>query len=410
MHSGNKSALVLAASLGMAMLFPTHQLAASVVGAKHFDADENDLLDRSEFEDMCAHLAFAETRSRSGLEYDDAKDVCFRTYVISSGGNASYAGYSVTEAQKKLFAATPASEEPKPFERLGSFRVEGDSVSYGSTGFLLRSEYEDISIRQIDTAQGENLGLKTSEPASLSFTRDFENDGNIAQIKGALGYPIFLELNDPSEVRKEPRLTDLVLLPSVSIDRINDQTDSSKEADSLAFRFGGEVRIADFGFSSQYVQFGGLYNTDTEFEAEIYAAELNWRPVIRGIGIGQMVPRNAESCCFLRWLPQLHAEWGYTADASANPSLTEDEEFARIGPRVNVDIWIGDRTKLYANYYYYFGLTGDTEDNDLLTTGVSFDLDPKSNNWTIGAEYRNGQLPVKLDDVETLTLNLGVRF
>ena len=366
--------------------------------AKDFDTNGRLGLQAEEYTKLCDHVASNQT------DVEHFRDKCLQTFSSFEFNNPNETGFPTDVANKHFF---PGAIEKLKF---GSFTEKGDIWNRGSPGFVVRRKHEDISIHQATDALDGIHGLKVAEGALFSYTFDFKNDGDIYQAHGVVSYPLFWERNDAAVPEFDPYLGQILLLPSVSFDRVENDVNPRKDVNSLAFRLGTEFRLKRFLFSTQYLSMNAVFNTEFGFDTSIFAGEANWRFVARELGIGQAVPRDPSSFFYFRWKPQLHFEWGYVTDSGGNANLRNDQEFARFGPQIHADLWVGDRTKLYANFEYYASLTNSAKSSHLLETGLEFSLDPETNHWTFGVEYRHGKIPLKLDETETITAGLGIKF
>ena len=378
---------------------------ASPVTAETFDKDDSQSIQYSEITAFCDFLLQrVKQRKLSGnvstaVEDGITERICKNKLKIVEKKNPKDAVYSVEQANEKFF-----KQELKPF-RFGEYSEEDSDETWitNSPGVMIRRKHESIRIhRSLDN-------LKVTEGALLSYTRDFENEGNIYQINGTFSYPFIFTKKDSARNFNQLHLSEIAIVPSASYDRIEDETDSSNNTDSIALRLGSEWRVSDFpGLRTQYFWIAPVYNIDSDADTQIIAGELEWRPVIRKIGIGQALRVN--DWIRLRWKPRLHGEWGYVLDDGGNSNIRNAKDFARLGPKIDLDVWTGDQLKFYANWQYLEGLTNDSESHQLLETGVEFTPDPNSSNWTINLEYRNGEIPLLLQETETLTLGLGIKF
>ena len=396
--------------------------------AVHFDEDSIPGLSASEALSACNYIA--STLARSGIVVDSNADGKLRGAEITSIKTKFEKNFSnelelCLDAVREISSRyrgqeqIPADELSRDYDgvfprafvqpRPGQFTTAGDKntgdYNVSSTGIVVRRSHQDIRLHTVD-----NRSIIRGEGALLAYTRDFANKADTYQATGAFAYPLLFQNNNDFE-RGSTYLDEIALVPSLSFDRVENTGAPARKVDSLTFRMGSEWKIRNaFGIPSQFFWFDATYNTDFGFDTEIFAGEVDWRPVNRSFGIGQALSLGGSDQFLFRWKPQLHFEWGYVVDSAGNPNIRAKQDFARVGPEIDVDLWIGAQTKLYLNYHYYAALTAGTRSSRMLVAGLEYSLDPDTNHWTLDINYRKGRTPFQQTRTETLMAGFGVKF
>lgn len=271
---------------------------------------------------------------------------------------------------------------------------------------LLRRAVEEVSLTQ------SAAELDTADGAVVSYTNDVRQETEEWQIQGALLYPVRYETGR-KVVAGDRTLSAYTFVPSASFDRKFHSSDLESEIDNLVFRLGSEWEVSGGKiFPKQYFRLSPVYGTDFEFESSVVAGEFQYEVLKKAWGLG------ATRSCFLgrfkcQWRTILHVEGGKTLDAGNKTNLVDDEEFLRVGPRLNItlqpDFAPFKRLEMKAGWIYLEDVLGDSGATDLFESGISWRLDDKGH-LRMRAQYRHGDLPLTRDKITIVTTGLEVKF
>lgn len=298
-------------------------------------------------------------------------------------------------------------EDPKP-QVIGKKekKLENDRGIIQFGGLLVRAAHEDVSVLNKAT------DFKRAKSATFSYTRDFENTGDIAAAKAAFIYPIqaIYSVSPSSENFVLSRFT---VSPSISIDYLGDSVSQNNSRDSLAFRLGGEFEFAGGKFDAQYYRFNGVYNTDTDLNTGLVAGEFQWEPVIGNYGIGT-AKEIIEGNLAYRLRTIAHIEAGTVNDAGTKENLFSDQSFVRAGPQFELNFWAPEPSALSnftatISYHFFAGLNSDSEDSYEFSAGLNYLLND-AGNLSVGLGYRKGKIPLVLDETDEIRLSLEAKF
>jgi hypothetical protein len=271
---------------------------------------------------------------------------------------------------------------------------------------LLRRAVEEVSLThsaaELDAADG----------AVVSYINDVRQGTEEWQVQGALLYPVRYETGREI-VAGNRTLSAYTFVPSASFDRKFHSSDLESEINNLVFRLGSEWEVSGGKiFPKQYFRLSPVYGTDFEFESSVVAGEFQYEVLKKSWGLGATRP------CFLgrfrcQWRTILHVEGGKTLDAGNKTNLVDDEEFLRIGPKLNItlqpDFAPFKRLEMKAGWVYLEDVLGDSGATDLFETGISWRLDDKGH-LRMRAQYRHGDLPLTRDKITIVTTGLEIKF
>lgn len=275
-----------------------------------------------------------------------------------------------------------------------------------SRAMLLRRTVEEVSLTKTANA------LDAADGAIVSYTNDVRQDTEEWQVQGALLYPVRYDTGR-AVVQGKRMLSAYTFVPSVSFDRKFHSTDITSEIDSLVFRLGSEWEISGGRFfPKQYFRMSPVYGTDFSFESSVVAAELQYEALKESWGLGAPIP-----CLFARfkcqWRAIVHLEGGKTLDAGQKTNLVDDEEFLRLGPKLNATLQPTfspfKRLELKASWLYLEDLLDGAGATDLFEGGVSWRLD-ENGHVRLRAQYRHGDLPLTRDKISIVTTGLELKF
>ncbi|MCP4182438.1 MAG: hypothetical protein GY761_03865 [Hyphomicrobiales bacterium] len=299
--------------------------------------------------------------------------------------------------------ATFAEGEPKK-------STDGNKV-FQAGGLLLREKHEDIGV--LDNA----VAFKRAKAANFSFVKDLKDHTTLTSAKGSIIFPLRTRFPNAKPSSKNSQLIEYVTVPSVTFDYFKNPAKPKTDRDALAFRLGGEWNFGGGLFDSQYFRANAVYHTNFDFETGIVAGEAQWEPVIPELGIGYP---NEEGFLGFQSRVIAHIEGGKIVDNGGNPDLATDRNFVRVGPKLELNVWIPEtglsenmrwlsNFTAKAGYQHLFELTGNSQDSYDLTAELDYLLN-KAGNAAIGIDYRFGRVPLVLDKTHELKFGLKIKF
>ena len=273
-------------------------------------------------------------------------------------------------------------------------------------GFLIREKHEDVTVLNYPSQ------FRRAKGATLSFSRNIGENENMWTLRGAILRP-FRKSTDRAPNSSKMVLTSYSFSPSLSFDRVKHSKNHENDIDSLVFRLGLEIEYGGGGlFQLQYFRINLGYATDFDFGGSVPVGEIQWEPVKSGWGIGT----SREFLCGLleyRFRGILHAEAGTILKADEKSTMEEDDEFMRLGPKVELVFWptaeLLHRVSLSLKMRYLWGLTGNPTTGKLWEAGLNYRLDDKGH-VQLQAEYRNGHVGFTEGESETFLVGVGIKF
>ncbi len=250
----------------------------------------------------------------------------------------------------------------------------------------------------------EIVSYQRANPAHFSYTRDFETDSDVWQAQGTVLRPIKLYAGGGDADPDSIAISAINLVPSISFDRVSSEG-------SLVFRLGGDLELFGGWLDLQNLRLYASYATDFDFRSDIIAAEFEWEPTLFDIGIGvyRSLIRNKESIEY-RFRAFLHGEYGRVNDTGEKTAL-EDADFFRVGPFLQVEIRpeFFRRFTLRGAWTYQAAIDGLPKNSYLSEVAANCRLD-QYGHFSVEMVYQNGRIPFTQDEVETLTIGLGIKF
>ncbi|MEY2548649.1 MAG: hypothetical protein QOD64_1231, partial [Verrucomicrobiota bacterium] len=238
---------------------------------------------------------------------------------------------------KTIAAETQASVPkdalaPEKKEEQSGFRL----FSQQRFPILFRRSYSDVTAGE-DPSAPSPKSLKQAEPAQFSYSHDYLAGSDQWSVIAALIMPIELVNRDSRPVPYEGlELRILDFVPSVSLNRIDNSKDSTKNVDELTFRAGvygkwlgiaGPLRLLKL---SAYA----TYATSSEFSNDgIVAGEVDFEPItaLHGNRTFYRLAANDTgrsgrpgSLIEYHWRAYLHSEFGRHIGTAS--SATSDDE------------------------------------------------------------------------------------
>ncbi len=313
------------------------------------------------------------------------------------------------KSEEKTPAATPITAASKPEQN-------------GFYGFLVRRSYSDVTSAEDPSIENGRGSYEEAGPAQFSYTHDFLTQSNQWAAVGSVIRPFHFDL-DGAPSSKAMVLDSISFVPSISFNRVNNDTNQANNVDSLIFRAGlfGEVaggprplRLMDFRLYATYA-------TNFHLDNGIVAGEFDWEPTtsLPGNRTFRRVFRNdskaegrAGSLLEFHWRFFIHSEFGGQVGSGLPASPTQD--FFRVGPvlELKIDPLFLQRLTGSLNYNYLAGVAGTPAQSHHFLAGLSFilDADPKTQHWTLNATYEDGDTPLVGQNIQTFLLSLGVKY
>ena len=405
-------------SIVLAITFLPHDLSvANAAPAKDFD-EAGDGLNPEELSAYFVHLGskmcdlYGSFDKKKDGEISSAEYASYRACVETNAAR-HYHDFLISigkDPQRELVENIPSSvvdrhvSGPKREAIFYKKTATPDVVKeYG--GLLVRSEHQDIFLWTPE------LSFERAESAFVSYTHDFDRNNNIYAVKGALIYPIktmFRVTPTPDNVV----LSAYSIIPSISLDWQDDSQGLQKPIDALTFRLGTEWEFGGGLFNAVNLRFNGVYSTDTNFRSEIGSFETDIEPIKIQWGLGAANEAVFDGVVGYQLRTILHLEAGDVFDAGRKTNL-QDREFVRIGPNLRLDVWfpdtIIDRVTGHVAWQYFAAITPDTKSSELFQAGLDFRLDD-AGHFNLGVLYRNGEIPLALDETETIKATFKVKF
>ena len=147
----------------------------------------------------------------------------------------------------------------------------------GDSGFFLRGDVADVGV------YFQNGVSVVESGALLSIASD--NGATTASVNGAVGYA-FNQNCLPNPPGAGAYVSGYVIAPWLLAS--GNFYDSEVDDNDTKIQAGltGQVEIAEAIFDVQYLTVSPYYQTDFDFEAEVYGGQLSWRPIMTEIHLG----------------------------------------------------------------------------------------------------------------------------
>ncbi len=256
-------------------------------------------------------------------------------------------------------------------------------------------------------------GLDEANPALFSYAHDFSSQADTWTARGAVALQ-----SDFLRITESGPFADAWVIPGISFDRLETNSDDGTEVNSLVFRLGANATLANQSQSTLHeFRLNAMYATDFSFDSAIVGGELDWEPKLLNLWGSELYRDINKEAKPYRYRTILHSEFGEIVDAGGNPNLTEGESFFRIGPKLEAEVELTEilnlsarqPIELFGSYAYLWGIDGSPGSSDYWKVGTRFQLDD-SGRLSIEANYEQGDLPLVNQAVDTVTVALGVKF
>jgi len=322
-------------------------------------------------------------------------------------------------------------QEPAPRAEI----TEGwQPIVDGFRNFKIRQSWSDVMSTEDPSVEDAAKGKLTDlVGATFSFAKDYEQESDTWNADGALIFPmVWRNIDEPGLVP-----VNLMLAPSVSIDRVSTTGTSVSEVDELYFRIGMSAKwLGPRGWlDTIQLRAAPVYGTDTGFRARLPAYELELEPTITWQGIdltllkyfelgydnvllgrkADQVNGNDDSLLDYQFRAWLHAEGGDLQRDGATWHAVEGS-FFRIGPEVQLRInfprvWNGfSITALYSYLSTMSGPEGHNQYFKLDGTLALYSNPVLNEKISLNADYTVGGLDFTKENVNTFTIGLSALF
>ncbi len=378
---GSRAWLLLLVALGL------HGNVQAVTNIRFHDTDRDGRISAGEYRD---YLLRQLRVSRSVLDRDDDGEISAAEIEALSG-----ALDSINDRVDSFEIDTPDGLELHAFaEQEGLLESPEDAPGSWSArwGVLVRGNLESLSLFS------DAKPLNSASSATVSYSQDFNDKQSWSTIKGVLMRP----------VRFDSR-PNLIFLPSVSLNRTSYNKPSTSGTDTLILRAAiDRLYTLPSVESVQNLNFrvNPAYITDSRFDSAIVSAELRLQPMATGLGIGQTIPAGAFQ---FHWLPNIFSEYGRVL--RQEDSSEEKSRFFRIGPGIELEIWLREFRRLRASLsaQHLLSLKPESRSRKNIELAVALGLD-NSGHLALQLKYVNGDSSAKLEDEHFWTLGLGVKY
>src|ERR1700736_5835931 len=312
---------------------------------------------------------------------------------------------TAAEAAKKTNLPSDALAKEKQPEQTGLVLFKDQPFQ-----LLVRRSYSDVTSAEDPSISDAKESTRQAEAAQFSYSHNYRTGADQWSAVGAIIAPIQLYRNHGPASQSGLALQLLDLAPSVSLNRVSNEVDATKEVDELTFRVGmfsqwlgilGPLRLLNLSSYASYTTNSGLH------DGGIIAGEIDLEPLTKLPG-NRTFTRLAEngsakegregSLIEYHWKAYVHTEFGGHTGESAMSGKTDKNDFFRIGPvlSLQLDPLFLQRLNASINYSYPAGLAGSPSDSHHLVVKTGFILDhtPDTDHWTLDATYEDGDTPL----------------
>jgi len=270
-----------------------------------------------------------------------------------------------------------------------------EKTKYKRGDFLLRSKIESIS--SIKKAKK----LSKSSPAEISYIKNGKSENASWLLKGALMYPYKLDGSEKVSATK-------YLVPSLTFHQLRNSDEEKPNIDTLSFRLGYDSEVEKFITPLSYIGGGLELATNSDFDEEVASFDFYFIP---NANLPFLHTDRRIGPFMLNFSPTFIAEYGEVLEAGENNNLTQDETFSRVGANIDINmrLFSSKRYSLASSYNYFSSIGGELRDRKLFSLKLKYQLDETGNYFLTGG-YANGDRTTKLEDEESWTIGLGVKY
>jgi hypothetical protein len=154
-----------------------------------------------------------------------------------------------------------------------------------------------------------------------------------------------------------------------------------------------------------------VYETDRVNSTETIGGDIFYTPtIVKSLAIGKEAVLGPFS---FRWRPYIGFEGGHVIDDGGDLALLNQSEFARLSLKLHAELWLkifdSDQLVVASDYYFRQSFTGDTPAYNYVEVSPILYLD-KEHFLSTGLTYKRGKSTPKFDDVDSLSVWLGLKF
>lgn len=306
-------------------------------------------------------------------------------------------------------------------------------------GIKVRQDYNDVTGEDPTVAEPKERRDQLAG-ASFSYARDFNGKDNSWAVQGALIRPFKVYENMEGASASDPPLIlrEAFLVPSVSLHKVTGGEGTDDDVDSLIYRLGAVGRFSGVSQDAiREIELRGFatYATDVSHDASTIAGEFDLEPRIGGrredakwalgfpASLDGRPPGDGDGNSNLHYhlRTYVHGEFGEVEDTGGNADLVEGS-FFRLGPVAKFELVpsglaraLGkkqDGIKFYTSYSFLPTVSGNDNGHDFLfSAGLDWSLLEKDDqSVSLKVLFEKGGMEITKEEVETLTVGLGVTF
>ncbi|HEV2803304.1 MAG TPA: hypothetical protein VGW57_00100 [Chthoniobacterales bacterium] len=325
----------------------------------------------------------------------------------------------------------------------------------------------ELKLRRSKDDLANNQGDAYEQGALFSFGHDYDTKADQWTAKGivALSYELKENPNyDPYALQREAEtvnssaggksslppaappapavLQTVSSLFTLEFEKVDTSPGDKDEVNSLTFGEHLVLGLYTGGHSSLVnsvmVDFAGKWATDFAFNKKIYDLEVEVAPLFNLSGGGDSYGHpirwshsgGEETLLAWKWGIVFHAEAGKVEENNGEAALMQNDRFARIGARANIELrllpdLLKNRLSLTASYLDYEALTTDTHRSRLFRASAQYILvfaTGKKTETESGAminqdaraalrvEYQDGEIPLVQEKDKSVLVGFGVFF
>lgn len=293
-----------------------------------------------------------------------------RGYALSVGGRSGQA--AVTEFLNGAAPWFKLACSPTPVSG-------GDTVA---SGLVIARSLADV-----------DKPTRKRDFATLSYTKDYENDEKIVATEIFVGLPFAKNVLG----QNHDLLTYVAYQRRTGGDPLNDLT------------FGLSSRWFMVGSSVDHAFFlDGEFETDDDLDSEAYRAEFVWEPVLHNDPCGALTTDNAGFSCTLRAVLDIQD----VKDAGKKTALRDQPSFTRFGGDLRLaSYWaLGAGGALHFDALYGVREPFDGKDGDAAFGEIGVSFVPRGlPNLSFGLKYFEGEDLTSLERDKVLRFAIGFR-
>ncbi len=284
-------------------------------------------------------------------------------------------------------------------EQPAQTKVEEDVFLPGS--FIVRGNIKDLKKPLTEKT------TKSISPAVFSLVENRISNSTEFNISGVAGYRL-----DALAIRNTALAADII--PYIGLDRRFATGGDTNEVDNI------KVGINAAGFmrlgtgSAHGFDLHPQLTIDSDADTKIGSLSLLWEPSFRFLGT--TIPNIGISTDYGTLVPTFSGGLiaGNVFEDGGNAALRDDETFLRLSsdiglryiPRTGTFV---DQFIPFLTYKYVFGAAGELSNADRIEFGFNFVI-PKTQNFSVGLKYSNGQADETFQDIEFIEATFGVKF